>query len=814
MSLWTRLPVDVFSSVDASGNLRQPDLGQTTTLITEITRVVDSAVSGGNFLLYTTKAALDADLDHDANAAALVMGDSTSNDGIYVKSGASGAGSWTRVSDLPGYSFVKATDNGGSANAIAATTALPVNETQLIVLPIATTNTGSPVTVAFNGGSALTIKTSLNENVQVGALVAGSEMAGYVSGSTFQLITNPTTDTITDAATVEGVEPGLTGLAVLATETESAARDAVGLGTGDSPTFAGLTLNGELGATSSTILGDTWSHSRVDVASDTASPAFQAQRARGSQAAKTAIQSGDTIMAISPLGYNGASYVLGGGANWISTSDWSSTQSAFFRVAVINSGSWSEVMRILANGNAGIGTGNPTAKLQVVGDIRSSAEIRPGSYTTATLPAASGREGAVAYDSTLDRLTYSDNSAWNALAKLSEVVTRVATMTALKALDVQLHKAVYVQANDQIWYWENGDYSDEVSNDTGEVKYAKADSTATTSGAWVAGPPRIISLPAGAGEYQEIRKHSSPTSYLNSLAAKVIQVEQTDDQASGTWGSGLIVSVDVDADGGVTLGSPDSSQTVWHATRSSIVKTGDGSGACYGGAGTLSTVGATGYNELGGLSLALTNNASTNGVIAGAEILARDSPDGGTTDFDTQMHVLVPRIGRFNAGSESVAFIYASSEGDFAPDAILKVNPNGLATCKTAFDLRGWTYTGNNRILYAPNGTSLAWENTSNVLFDAFKVNTVNQVEIRPGGGTAKVKIKDGNGVDRLTVDNSKIEASIPIKLPSYTVATVPSASTMGAGAEIYVSDETGGAVPAFSDGTNWRRVTDRNTIS
>jgi hypothetical protein len=30
----------------------------------------------------------------------------------------------------------------------------------------------------------------------------------------------------------------------------------------------------------------------------------------------------------------------------------------------------------------------------------------------------------------------------------------------------------------------------------------------------------------------------------------------------------------------------------------------------------------------------------------------------------------------------------------------------------------------------------------------------------------------------------------------------------------IYVSNETGGAVPAFSDGAAWRRVTDRAIIS
>lgn len=53
-----------------------------------------------------------------------------------------------------------------------------------------------------------------------------------------------------------------------------------------------------------------------------------------------------------------------------------------------------------------------------------------------------------------------------------------------------------------------------------------------------------------------------------------------------------------------------------------------------------------------------------------------------------------------------------------------------------------------------------------------------------------------------------------PIRCKSYTVGTVPSASTSGAGATIYVSNESGGAVLAFSDATNWRRVTDRAIIS
>jgi hypothetical protein len=50
------------------------------------------------------------------------------------------------------------------------------------------------------------------------------------------------------------------------------------------------------------------------------------------------------------------------------------------------------------------------------------------------------------------------------------------------------------------------------------------------------------------------------------------------------------------------------------------------------------------------------------------------------------------------------------------------------------------------------------------------------------------------------------------IQLPSYTVAGAPSAAV--AGRLIYVSNESGGATLAFSDGTNWRRVQDIAIIS
>ncbi len=51
------------------------------------------------------------------------------------------------------------------------------------------------------------------------------------------------------------------------------------------------------------------------------------------------------------------------------------------------------------------------------------------------------------------------------------------------------------------------------------------------------------------------------------------------------------------------------------------------------------------------------------------------------------------------------------------------------------------------------------------------------------------------------------------LELASYTVAGAPAAADH-ANMLIYVSDETGGATIAFSDGTNWLRAQDRAIIS
>jgi hypothetical protein len=89
--------------------------------------------------------------------------------------------------------------------------------------------------------------------------------------------------------------------------------------------------------------------------------------------------------------------------------------------------------------------------------------------------------------------------------------------------------------------------------------------------------------------------------------------------------------------------------------------------------------------------------------------------------------------------------------------------------------------------------------NRTTSAYGGFNIDA-STINLRPSGSVA------------LAVSATLVTASKPVVVPSFTVAGVPTAAT--AGQVVYVSNETGGAVLAFADGTNWRRVTDRAVIA
>lgn len=85
--------------------------------------------------------------------------------------------------------------------------------------------------------------------------------------------------------------------------------------------------------------------------------------------------------------------------------------------------------------------------------------------------------------------------------------------------------------------------------------------------------------------------------------------------------------------------------------------------------------------------------------------------------------------------------------------------------------------------------------------------NEIENVIVTGAGGT----LNKANNAQMLAAILTIISKNL---IPeSFTVAGLPAAAS-NTRRIVYVSNESGGAVLAFSDGTSWRRVTDRVVVS
>ena len=112
----------------------------------------------------------------------------------------------------------------------------------------------------------------------------------------------------------------------------------------------------------------------------------------------------------------------------------------------------------------------------------------------------------------------------------------------------------------------------------------------------------------------------------------------------------------------------------------------------------------------------------------------------------------------------------------------------------------------------------------------AFQTGFSTRAEIGLAGNdkfTIKVSADGNNFRDAVVIDHTTGDVGINVNAPTCALhvngairvgqlgkTSLPSANASGAGSMIYVSDDVGGATLAFSDGTIWRRVTDRAVIA
>jgi hypothetical protein len=163
-SIWRDYSSD---GIPTSGlwNPRKGEIRAWGALVGSSITALEGAQTGGA-LAFATKATLDTSLAYAANTMAFVFADTTNNNGVYAKSGASGSGSWTKVSTLvygpqPTFTLGSVTRTacntdptasvGGTALAPTLNFSLPDCDINVTVGTVASTGCGASPTITKSG---------------------------------------------------------------------------------------------------------------------------------------------------------------------------------------------------------------------------------------------------------------------------------------------------------------------------------------------------------------------------------------------------------------------------------------------------------------------------------------------------------------------------------------------------------------------------------------------------------------------------------------------------------------------------------------
>ncbi len=219
---------------------------------------------------------------------------------------------------------------------------------------------------------------------------------------------------------------------------------------------------------------------------------------------------------------------------------------------------------------------------------------------------------------------------------------------------------------------------------------------------------------------------------------------------------------------------------------------------------TLFEVKDDGTVEAGGSSL---GNVSNTGTPANDQLAVWT--DANTIEGSSQ---LIYQSGAFQVASGG-GYIYLYNSG------YMRMKKNTTANTLTIDPAYGnqtrsqiGTSAGADLFLQSGTQTPLYFDTSGNISVGQNKsLGTTHSARFEITGSGSTAATIGLNVRNSAAATNFKVQDDGVSVFKSFTVATLPTAV---AGGYIYVSDETGGATMAFSDGTNWRRVQDRAIVS
>lgn len=226
-----------------------------------------------------------------------------------------------------------------------------------------------------------------------------------------------------------------------------------------------------------------------------------------------------------------------------------------------------------------------------------------------------------------------------------------------------------------------------------------------------------------------------------------------------------------------------------------------------------------------GNNISLTTNDTTDSLTIGVTGISLNSIANGTSNVN-----VVSSGGNVTVGIGGTSNVAVFSSEGLAVTGNITGNGVGLSGIDT---FKTVAVTGGNTIVADSIADTLTLSAGSGIVIVADA--TTDTITISTGGSGDSIFATGGDMelvtdvvtatldlglVTEAVTENNDLGALVTsgiiypnmLVIPTYTVATLPAVSP--AAQMIYVSDEIGGPVPAFSDGTNWRRVTDRAIVS
>lgn len=213
------------------------------------------------------------------------------------------------------------------------------------------------------------------------------------------------------------------------------------------------------------------------------------------------------------------------------------------------------------------------------------------------------------------------------------------------------------------------------------------------------------------------------------------------------------------------------------------------------------------------LDLVHSNGSATN-------IRVRDNSSGSDPVFKVYNSGNSAEVFKVDGSSTTINNAYTLPTGDGSANQIIKTDGSGTLS----FSTLSVTPSGSNtQVQYNDSGSAGADASlTFDKATDTLQTGVVRGILFEPIADYGLITTSANMTIDYGLVtatgtqpgfgDFEYINEIVGPTGDSFQVASLPNATQPGQ--LIYVTDETGGAVMAFSDGSNWRRITDRAVVS